>query len=82
MNFIRFFQGPDGENSSKRLAGLLVTIDILYIAFHACEHFIATAKDAELNNLIETLCFFAGGLLTVGLAEIFMKKKYNQVDKD
>lgn len=82
MKWLQFLQGPDGESSSKRLAGLLITIVILYIAFRACEHFIATAKDAELNNLIETLCFFAGGLLTAGLAEILMKKKYNQVDKD
>lgn len=78
MNFIRFFQGPEGENSSKRLAGLATTFVLLGISIATAVHFIKADKNAELIDLIETLCFFAAGLLAAGLADILMTKKYGK----
>lgn len=78
MRFTQFFQGPEGDNSSKRLAGLTTTFVMLGIAIAVAVHFINTAKDKELLDLIETLCFFAAGLLAAGLADILMTKKYGK----
>lgn len=78
MKFLTFFQGPEGENSSKRLAGLLTTFVMLGISIATSVHFIRTDKNNELIDLIETLCFFAAGLLAAGLADILMNKKYGK----
>lgn len=75
---VKFLEGAEGENSSKRLAGLTTSFVMLGISIIAAFHFIIDDKDAELLDLIETLCVFAAGLLTVGLADILMSKKYGK----
>lgn len=77
-NSIKFLQGPEGENSSKRLAGISATFVALVIAIVTAIHFINTAKDKELIDLIETLCLFSASLLTAGLAEKYLRKYANK----
>lgn len=78
MNLIKFFQGPEGENSSKRLAGLATTFVLLGISIAAAVHFICVKDAKNLLDLIDTLCLFAAGLLAAGLADILMTKKYGK----
>lgn len=78
INLLQFFQGPEGENSSKRLAGISATFVALVIAIATAIHFINTAKDKELIDLIETLCLFSASLLTAGLAEKYLRKYANK----
>lgn len=78
MKFLQFFQGPDGENSSKRLAGIAATLVMLGLSIFGGIHFIRHDNNRDFLDLVETLCMFAAGMLVTGLADIFMKKKYDK----
>lgn len=75
---LEFLQGPDGESSSKRLAGLATTIVILVLASIGGIRFLDQQKNADFLELIDTLCWFAGGMLGLGVADILLKKKYDK----
>lgn len=78
MKILQFLQGPDGENSSKRLAGILTTLVILGLATIGGYTFLAHEKNADFLELVDTLCWFAGGMLGLGVADILLKKKYDK----
>jgi hypothetical protein len=76
MKILQFFQGVDGENSSKRLAGIATTFVMLGLAIFGGVHFIRQDNNRDFLDLVETLSMFAAGMLVSGLAETLMKKKY------
>ncbi len=78
MKFLQFFQGPDGENSSKRLAGIASTFIMLGLSTIGGYVFLKHGKNADFLELVDTLCWFAGGLLGLGVADILLKKKYDK----
>ena len=76
MNFLQFFQSTNGENSSKRLAGIATTFVMLGLSAVGGYVFLKHGKNADFLDLVETLSMFAAGMLVSGLAETLMKKKY------
>jgi len=70
-----FLQGINGENSSKRLAGLATTFVILILSIVGGYVFLTHKKNADFLNLIETLSLFAASMLISGLAETLIKRK-------
>ena len=70
-----FFQGVNGENSSKRLAGIATTFVILILSVIGGFAFLQDSENADFLNLIETLSLFAASLLISGLAETLIKRK-------
>jgi hypothetical protein len=78
MKILQFFQGPDGENSSKRLAGILTTLVMLALSSVGGYAFLKNHDYKNFLDLIDTLCLFASGMLVTGLADIFLKKHYGK----
>lgn len=78
MKILQFFQGPDGENSAKRLAGLVTTIVLLGLSAAGSYVFLKHGKNSDFLEIIDNLCWFGGGLLGLGVADILLKKKYDK----
>lgn len=77
-NFLNFFQGPDSENSSKRLIGIIAGIVFCVLALVGGLHFLEKEQPQDFQNLLETVGYFSGTLLGLGIADILLKKKYDK----
>ncbi len=77
-NFLNFFQGPDSENSSKRLIGIIAGIVFCVLALVGGLHFLEKDQAQDFQNLLETVGYFSGTLLGLGIADILLKKKYDK----
>lgn len=78
MKILQFFQGPGGENSSKRLAGLATTFVTLGLAIVGGYVLLKRDDKEEFLALVELLLWFAASLLISGVAEFLIKKKYGK----
>jgi hypothetical protein len=77
MKILQFFQGQDGENSAKRLIGIIAGLVFCVLTMIGGLHFLAKDQSKEFQDLIGTVGYFSGTLLGFGIADIFLKKKYD-----
>lgn len=73
-NLSQFFQGPSGENSSKRLIGIVGGIALIYLGVRGGEHFLSIDNSEDFLNLFDRLCIFVASILGLGLADYKLKK--------
>lgn len=73
-----FLQGVNGENSSKRLAGIATIFVVLILSLIGGYVFLKHESNADFLSLIETLSVFAASMLISGLAETLMNKKHGR----
>lgn len=78
MSFSEFFQGPDGENSSKRLAGILSTFLLLILAFSGGIVFLMRNDPRSFLEILDTISLFATGALGLGVFDLLFKKRYDK----
>lgn len=78
MAFSEFFQGPDGENSSKRLAGVFSTFVLLVLAFSGGVVFLIRNDSKSFLDLLDTISLFATGTLGLGVFDLLFKKRYDK----
>lgn len=77
-DIVGFLQSPDGQNSSKRLVGIISGILFCLLAFFGGMYFLLHNEAEHFQNLLETVGYFSGTLLGFGVADIFFKKKYDK----
>lgn len=70
-----FFQGPNGESSSKRLIGIIAGIVLAVLAFVGGMFFLIKNDAENFLDLFNQLGIFAGYMLTAGLADNFLMRK-------
>ncbi len=75
MKFLTFFQGPEGENSSKRLIGISAGFLFELLAGIGALVFLWQNKTDKFLDLVELIGYFSSYLLTTGLADHFLKKR-------
>lgn len=75
----QFFQGPNGEKSSKRLIGIIGGIALIYLAIRGGEHFLAQDNSEAFLRLFDSLAIFVAGVLGLGLADHKNKKENEKV---
>lgn len=80
MAFSEFFQSPDGENSSKRLAGLLSTFVLLTLASSGGIVFLIRNDSKSFLDLLDTISLFATGTLGLGVFDLLFKKRYDKTN--
>ena len=78
MKIAEFLQGPDGENSSKRLAGLLATFVFLLLSSVGGYFFLQRNDHKSFLELLDGVSLFAIGGLGLGVFDVFFKKKYGK----
>lgn len=80
MNIFEFLQGPDGESSSKRLAGLLASFVFLILSIAGGIFFLIKNDARSFLDLLDGVSLFAIGGLGLGVFDILFKKKYPKKD--
>lgn len=75
MSFLTFFQGPEGENSSKRLIGISAGLLFEILACIGALVFLWQSKDDKFLDLVELIGYFSSYHLTTGLADHFLKRR-------
>lgn len=70
-----FFQGPNGESSSKRLIGIIAGIVLVILAFIGGVFFLIKNDAENFLDLFNQLGIFTGYMLTAGLADNFLIRK-------
>jgi hypothetical protein len=72
-----FFEGANGQNSSKRLIGIIAGLVFCLLAFIGGLNFLEKNQSKEFQDLIESIAWFSGSLLGLGLGDIFLKRRYD-----
>lgn len=80
MAFSEFLQGPDGENSSKRLAGILSTFVLLILTSSGGIVFLIRNDSKSFLDLLDTISLFATGTLGLGVFDLLFKKRYDKAN--
>lgn len=78
-NLSQFFQGPNGEKSSKRLIGIIGGVALVYLAVRGGEHFLEKENSEAFLRLFDSLAIFVAGVLGLGLADHKNKKENEKV---
>lgn len=78
-NLSQFFQGPNGEKSSKRLIGIIGGLALIYLAVRGGEHFLAKENSEAFLRLFDSLAIFVAGVLGLGLVDHKNKKENEKV---
>ncbi len=71
-----FLQGPDGENSSKRLAGLVSSFLFFILSSVGAVYFLFSKDTKSFLEILDGLSLFAFGGLGLGVFDVLFKKKY------
>lgn len=74
MNFLNFLQGPNAENSSKRLAGISAMILALTLSLLGGIFLLKHNQIDDFLSLVNSLFLTGGTLLGLGIADNFFKK--------
>lgn len=82
MKIIKFCEGPSGEKSSKRLAGLCAAFVFLFLSLLGGFTFLQQGKAQEFLNLLDGLAFFSFGGLGMGIFDNLIKSKYAKTDNN
>lgn len=75
MKYIHFFQGPDGENSSKRLIGIVGGLAFIILCLIGGMVLLYAKNTANFLDVIQLLGYFSSYHLTTGLVDHFLKKR-------
>lgn len=78
MKLIEFFQGPEGENSSKRLAGLSASFVFLVLSMAGGILFLKRNDARSFLDLLDSVSMFAIAGLGLGIFDVFFKKRYDK----
>lgn len=73
---LEFLKGPDGENSSKRLAGLSAAFVFLILSIAGGITFLIEKDARSFLDLLDGVSLFSIGGLGLGVFDILFKKKY------
>ena len=73
-NLQQFFQGPNGEKSSKRLIGIIAGISLIYLSIRGGEHFLFVDNSEAFLRLFDSFCIFVVSILGLGIADHKLKK--------
>lgn len=78
MNFDQFLEGPDGEASSKRLAGISSAFIMLVLSLAGGIVFLVRNDSKSFLDLLDTISLFATGTLGLGVFDNLFKKRYDK----
>lgn len=70
-----FFQGPNGEYSSKRLIGVFAGFCLVTLSFFGGVYFLIKNDPENFLDLFNQLGIFTGYMLSAGLADNFLMRK-------
>lgn len=79
MKIIKFFEGPSGEKSSKRLIAIIGGNALIYLAIRGGENFLSVDNWEAFLRLFDSLAIFVASIL--GLATADHKLKQNNEEK-
>lgn len=78
MILCQFLQGPDGEASSKRLAGISSAFIMLVLSLAGGIVFLVRNDPKSFLDLLDTISLFATGTLGLGVFDNLFKKRYDK----
>jgi hypothetical protein len=71
-----FLNGPDGEKSSKRLAGLAATVIFLSLSIVGGYVFLKRGDARHFIELLDVVAIFAGSAIGLGIFDNLFKARY------
>lgn len=80
MPISQFLQGPDGEASSKRLAGIISAFVMLILSFTGGIVFLIRNDPKSFLDLLDIISLFTAGTLGLGVFDNFFKKRYEKTN--